>query len=130
MKTNCDITIYNKVVIDRETKYVRSHIYGVHWQDTKGANILRSGLESADAAKVYIPFTSGENYLKPKDFKGETEGHFTLQHEDVIVKGVINDDYTTLKELEKKYDNVRTITTVDTKDYGSQRMKHWEVGAH
>ncbi len=129
MRTNCDITIFNKVRIDRETKYIKSYIYGVHWQDSKGVNILRSGLESADSAKLFIPFSSGENYLTPKEFKVNYNGHFTLQHEDVVVKGIVEDEYTTIKDLEKKYDFVKTITTVDTKDFGSKNMQHWEVGA-
>lgn len=129
MLTNCDMTIFNRYVENRETKYQRSHVIGVHWEDTKGANILKSGLESADASQIYIPFEHGKNYLPPKGWKKNREGHFTLQEEDVVVKGIIEDEFTSVKDLEKKYDSVRMITTVDTRDYGSYRLRHWEVGA-
>lgn len=130
MLTNCDVTIFNKYIENRETKYQKSYIYGVHWEDSKGANVLKSGLDNADKSIIYIPFYNGKNYLKPKEFVKDNIGNFTLQHEDIIVKGIIDDEFTTIKALEAKYDDVRMITKVDTRDFGSERMQHWEVGAN
>lgn len=129
MLTNCDVTIYNKYTENRETKYKKSYIKNVHWEDRKGTNVIQSGLETADQSIVYIPFASGEAYQKPKDFKKNLKG-FTLQAEDILVKGLIEDEFTTIKNLEKAYDDVRVITKVDTRDYGSFDLQHWEVGAN
>lgn len=126
MLTNCDVTIFNKYVENRETKYKKSFIHNVHWEDSEGFNILKSGLQSADKSKIYIPFYSCKDYKKPKEFRKNKEG-FTLQAEDIIVKGIIEDEYT--KDLEKNYDYVRLITSVDVRDYGSESMRHFEVGA-
>lgn len=127
MLTNCDVTIYNKYIENRETKYKKSYIKNVHWEDSEGFNILQSGLTSADKSKIYIPFYSCEDYKTPIEFKKSKEG-FTLKSEDVIVKGLIKDEFTTVKDLEKNHDYVRLITTVDVRDYGSENMKHFEVG--
>lgn len=129
MLTNANITIFNRYIENRETKYQRSYIYDVHWEDNQGANILQSGLTSADHSKIYIPFDSCTNYVLPSEFKKNRQGNVTLQPEDIVVKGIIDEEFTTVKALEKNYDFVRTITTVDTRDYGSQKMRHWEVGA-
>ena len=128
MRTNTDITIFNKYTEGRETKYKKSYIKKVHWEDSKGANIIASGLTTADSTKIYIPFSSVSEYMKPTQFK-ENHNGITLQVEDVVVKGIIEDEFTTIKALESKYDDVRVITTVDTRDFGSPRMQHWEVGA-
>lgn len=129
MLTNCNITIYNKYIENREVKYQKSYIYGVHWEDSEGVNVLSSGIESGDTATIFIPFYNGENYLKPKSFYRNRLDNFTLQHEDIIVKGIIEDDFVSVKELEKTFDDVRMITKVDTLDFGSKNMRHWEVGA-
>lgn len=129
MLTNADLTIFNRYIENRETKYQKSHIYDVHWEDNQGANILQSGLVSADRSTIYIPFDSCKDYVTPSEFKINHNGKITFQPEDVIVKGIIDDEFTTIKDFEKKYDFVRMVTTVDTRDYGSQRMRHWEVGA-
>lgn len=128
MLTNCDITVYNKYIENRETKYKKSYIKNVHWEDTEGFNILQSGLTSADKSKIYIPFYSCGEYVTPIEFRKTQEG-FTLQSEDIIVKGLIDDEFTTVKNLEKNHDYVRLITTVDVRDYGSKDLQHFEVGA-
>lgn len=128
MLTNADITIFNKYTENRETKYKKTYIKNVHWEDTEGFNILQSGLTSVDKSKIYIPFSSCGQYNTPKKFKNTKEG-FTLQSEDVIVKGFVKEDFISIKELEKTYDYVRLVTSVDLRDYGSENMKHFEVGA-
>lgn len=126
MLVNTDMTIFNKYIENHETKYKKSYIEKVHWEDRKGANIISSGLEGVDQTTVYIPYSSCKDYISPKIFKINKTG-FTLQPEDIIVKGKILDNFTTIKDLEKKYDYVRVITTVDNYDFGN--LKHFEVGA-
>lgn len=131
MRTNTDITIFNRYVQNRVVKYKKSYIHNVHWEDRKGANIMQSGLVSSDSSTVFIPFSSVPEYVKPKEFIEKVQG-ITLQVEDIIVKGLIEENLEneiSIKTLESKYDDVRVITTVDTKDFGSEHMQHWEVGA-
>ena len=70
----------------------------------------------SDNADVYIPFAG----LEIKPGKG-----------DLIIRGNIHDDLSNpdtlnLKELRSKY-QVREILYIETCDYGSKDMQHWEV---
>jgi hypothetical protein len=148
MQTNCDLTIYNKYTdpTTRTEKYQRTVVVAVFWENRKAANIMRSGLLEADAVTVHIPFARGTDFVKPIAWQALTTktGSWTIQVGDVIVKGAVTDEITdavtdpkthvvtpafTMTDLAKKYDDVLTIRTVDTMDYGSQNMWHWEVGA-
>jgi len=119
MISNADLTLYSRG-IDPSTRaetWTRSQIKGVLWESTKAANILQTGLMNSDKYTVYIPMDQEDLALK--------EG-------DVIVKGLVTDSITpafTMGALKAKYPFVATITTVDYHDAGSQRMKHWQIGA-
>src|SRR5699024_5010091 len=135
MHTNTDITIYNKY-FDKETrtdKYQRTVIQDVFWEERKAYNRLKSGLESADKVFVLIPLAdiSNRQYITRNAFRkvGSKENYFTLAEEDKIVRGEIYFEIEgKLSDLDKKYEAF-TITSVDTHDYGSYYMRHWEVGA-
>lgn len=135
MRTNADITIYNRY-FDFETrldKYQRTVLKGVFWDEKKAVNTIQSGLESADSVFIAIPFqvSSDKQYLSPKEFeKAEDRSkYFTLQEGDRIVKGNIDFEIISkVSDLDKEYEAF-TITSVDTKDFGSSHMRHWEVGA-
>lgn len=135
MRTNADITIYNKY-FDKETrldKYQRTVLYGVFWDERKAVNRLQSGLEDADKVTIIIPFsvTTDKKYVPPKAFDRlpDKTGYFTLQEGDRVVRGDINFEITgKVSDLDKEYE-AYTITSVDTKDFGSPHMRHWEVGA-
>lgn len=132
MYTNADVTIYNKF-LNPETRldeYKRTVIKGVFFDEKEGSNRLQSGLESADSVLMLIPFDSliDDEFISPKEFKGEA-GTFTLRAEDKIVKGEIDYEIVgSTREFEEKYKTF-TLTSVDTKDFGSQHMRHYEVGA-
>lgn len=128
MISNTGLTIFNKYIENRETKYKRSYIDKVLWEDSKGSNVLQSGLSSADSSTIYILFKNIPNYVLPKVFAQTLEG-VTLQQEDIIIKGNVEEDFTTLKDFESKYDYVRVITSVDTLDFGTPRLHHFKVGA-
>lgn len=130
MKGNCKITLLNKVVKNKTLTYQKTIIENCYWEDVKGINVLQSGIDSADSARVFIFMEGVENYLPPKDFAKLPDGNFTLQNEDYIIKGEIFDDFSSISEIERKYDFVKKITKVDFKDGGSNpRLHHWEVGA-
>jgi hypothetical protein len=135
MYTNSNITIYNSYFdkATRTNKYQRTVLYGVFWDCKKAMNRLQSGLENADEVLIAIPFTVSSNrqYIAPKEFErlDDKSNHFTLKEEDRIVQGEIDFEITgKVSDLDKQYEAF-TITSVDTKDFGSPHMRHWEVGA-
>ena len=135
MQTNADITIYNRYfdTTTRTDKYQRTVIYDVFWEDKKAVNRLQSGVENADEVFIAIPFmySSKKEYASPNDFASiiDKTGHFTLQESDRVVKGEIDFEITgKVSDLDKNYEAF-TVTSIDTKDFGSMHMRHWEVGA-
>ncbi len=133
MYTNSNMTIYNKYFdkATRTDKYQRTVLYGVFWDDKKAMNRLQSGLENADEVFIAIPFavSSKRQYIAPKEFERleDKSNYFTLKEEDRIVQGEIDFEITgKVSDLDKQYEAF-TITSVDTKDFGSPHMKHWEI---
>jgi hypothetical protein len=117
MRTNTDLTLYKKSVVSGDEVYTRQVIEAVFWENRKAVNVIKSGLLDADAVTVYIPFARGEITIKPGD---------------VLVKGAVTDEISssfTITKLMAKYADTVRVTKVDTMDYGSAHMQHWQVGA-
>ncbi len=134
MKTNTTVTIYNKYTESNAELYQRSVISAAQWENNKASNVRATGgYIDANQATIYIPFSVGDNYLKPKDWQENgDEDNWTLQDGDYVVKGTVEDeieDAFTITSLKNKYDDVFAISSVDTMDYGSAALQHWEVGA-
>jgi hypothetical protein len=130
MLTNSDITIYNKYRVASVDTYQRTTVVDVAWEQRHA----RSKQDSDDLATVFIPMLSARNYLKPKEWQAlsNKSGRWTLQVGDVIVKGLVDDELTaifTLTNLKNAYDDVLVVSSVDTRDYGSPSMQHFQVGA-
>lgn len=141
------VTVYNIVQeIDPTTLDEVENIYttilrGVMLQASKGANVRESGLEGADAANLYIPFTveavdgktgAAKAYAKPQEFAkaADRSGLWTLSYngnggETVFVKGEFISDNMTVVQY---HDDCYKVTKVDAMDYGSADMRHFEVG--
>lgn len=118
MITNADMTIYHKS-IDPETRldsYERFPIYGVLWEERKAANVLKSGLESADAVTIYVSLANLSDA--------------PVSHGDVVVRGICDKEITPGYPIQSlKKDNVgAVVTSVDKKDFGSAKMHHYEIG--
>lgn len=147
MYTPHTVTVYNIVrETDLSTLKEVDHIYitilrGVMLQASKGANVRESGLEGADAANLYIPFTveavdgktgAAKTYAKPQEFvkAADRSGLWTLSYngnggETVFVKGEFISDNMTVVQY---HDDCYKVTKVDAMDYGSADMRHFEVG--
>ena len=147
MYTPHTVTIYNVMQdIDPATLDEVTHVYitilrGVMLQASKGANVRESGLEGADAANLYIPFTveavdgktgAAKVYAKPQEFAkaADRSGLWTLSYngnggETVFVKGEFISDNMTVVQY---HDDCYKVTKVDAMDYGSADMQHCEVG--
>lgn len=141
------VTFYNATE-DPETLEIRYNITildGVFLDRSQASNIEKTGLQDADSATLFIPFTvnavdgttgAKKEYIGPKAYRRleDKSGYWTLEPggkssnvDCFFVKGRVVDQegYRSLRE---KQDDVYTVTTVDTRDFGSADMQHWQVG--
>ncbi len=148
MYTPHSVTVYN-VSENPETlklEYNVTFLRGVFLDRREAANIEKSGLRDADAATLFIPFSveavdavtgAAKQYIGPKAYRqlSDVTGYWTLEGggmssgaDSFFIKGeVLNyNGYSKMREL---YDDVYDITTIDTRDFGSPDMQHWQVGA-
>lgn len=141
------VTIYNVFIevdpntLKETTKNYITVLNGVFLDEDKGANVRDSGLVSADAATIYIPFS-----VSAVDGLDGHEKHFAPWHEFIkaenkndlwtldvgsntyFVRGVVVEEDVTVSTLEMTTSNVYKVSKVDAKNYGSRSMQHWEVG--
>lgn len=116
MVTNSSMTLFHKKYnkkthLDEWDRYL---IENVMWQGGKGASINK-GYEKANDISIFIPYDSN---LELKNVP------FSIG--DIVVKGSIEDKIT--KQSDLIVDNYN-ITTLINNDYGSDNMKHIQVGA-
>lgn len=122
-----NVTVFNKYYdkMARSESYKSTVIEATAWQEVKAVNVAKSGMQDADSVTVFIPFMQ-EGYKQPIPWETAPESGWTLKEGDILVKGKI--DYTGASaDIFTTYDNAITITSVDTYDYGSSAMQHWEV---
>jgi len=140
MRTNADITVFNKFIDITSTPPVESYwsrqIEGVAWENRKGSNkIATGGNVSIEQATIYIPVVDNDiDYLDFREWSQESvkSKFWTLGIGDIIVRGKVPDEIGagfSVSDLKRKYADVLTITTVDLMDNGSRSLHHWKVGA-
>ncbi len=139
MMTNTDITVYNRQFDKAQDKYIylRTYLKGVNWQDSKGIRIAESGVVSDDRTRIFIPLdvdAEDKQYKKPKTYKrmDDKSLFYTLDNEDIVVKGIIDFDLTgnpgeNVSSLQAKYDDVMVITKVRDNRRGSRTIQHFEL---
>ena len=128
------VTVYS-VIEDPVTFEEIRHITvlrGVFMDASKAANVRTSGLEGADSVNLFVPFSvdaSGKTYAEPKEYERaeDKSGLWTLRIGDFFVKGEVAEDRD-FQYLNANYDDVYRITKVDRKDFGSESLRHFEVG--
>lgn len=119
-----DITVINKY-FNKSTKlneYKVHHVKGF-WSSNSGISISDIQLIKSDGLIVRI-LMSEKGYVNPKSFAGE-EGTWTLQNDDYLVKGIV-DNVDTITTILDNYECLK-ITNVAIKDYGSNDMQHFAV---
>lgn len=124
---------------------VATILRGVFLDVSKGANVRASGLENADAATLFIPFSveainaetgAVQRYVSPKEYElaVDREGLWTLRSGGT---GSASDCFFARGEIIKsakyqainaEYDDVYRVSSVDPRDFGSPDMHHWQVG--
>lgn len=118
MITNTEITIYHKYTDPSTRLDAYSRRLGVHalWEGRRAASVESGGMKEDDSVTVYIPFANAPELL--------------IAPGDLIVRGrctrEISDDFP-VRELQKQF-IVRTVTSVDLKDYGCPALWHYEIG--
>lgn len=122
-----DITVINQYIDENHKKtYKVSYIKGF-WSSNDGVSINGTQLTKNDglSARILINDNRNEEYQKPEEFKKEQKT-WTLQNDDYLVKGIV-EDFSTIIKLLENYQEVIKITNVAIKDYGSNDMWHFAV---
>ena len=116
MLTNADCTLYISV----NGGYQRIIAQGVHWEETQGRNINKTGSTGVNALQVFIPFS-----VLPLSTMS------SAKHTGYIVRGISDFDPQPGQSIKPLMDShkVYTLTSVEPKDFGSPNMQHWEVFA-
>jgi hypothetical protein len=121
------VTVYNKYIESGTEKWQRTVLTGVFWDGSKGAVIRKTGVASADGLRLIIPM-SRKGYIKPKKWEAlaNKSGAWTLQEGDTVILGNIEHEVVRSSSELLGFDDVLSITNVDTRNYGGG-MSHWEV---
>lgn len=119
-----DITVINKWFnpLNKRNEYKIHHLKGF-WSSNEGISISNTQLIKNDGLIVRI-LMSEEGYIKAKNYKGE-ENTWTLQNDDYLVKGIV-EEVNTITKLKENYECMK-IVDFSIKDYGSLDMQHYEI---
>lgn len=109
MLVNSSLTVYHKVEIDHDYKWVRYNYDNIWWFGGKGSS-LNKGYENANDVQIRIPYD-----LNPKlDYNNFGIG-------DILVKGTIKTDITSESDIESEYYN---ITSLNNNIFGNNLHIH------
>lgn len=134
---NDTVTLFNRFYDPDtdETKYYPTLLENVNLVETKGANVTKSGMDSADAAKLFIDLGGlTKKYMEPKAWDAlperEKPNYITFHPtDDFFIKG----DQTSLELPEScvyewAHDSMDSVYKVTTVDKYEDIMPHIEVG--
>lgn len=116
MIPNTAMTLYRKEVdpITRTERWSRIPVPAVFWDESKAANVIKSGMLEADKVTVYVFDLS-----------------VTVEPGDVMVRGAVLDNVDplfTMTHLRAKYPRSAVVTSVDIQDRGSLNLRHLQIG--
>ncbi len=127
---NDTVTIYNKYSDGNIEKWQRTVLTGVFWDSSKGAILRKTGASSDDGLMLLMPrdVNATGKYLKPKEWAALADKSecWTLQSGDSVILGDIDHEIVKSSKELQQFDNLITISLVDTKGFGDD-MAHWEV---
>ena len=132
MLTNANCTVYNSRV-DRTTRmdvWAKFYVYGVFWDSSAHTKQGDKGDVRSSACQILVPESSAAAYQSPKAYASDPSGAYTFCPGAIIVRGIILEDIGTdftVVDLQRKYDDVYTITAVKDCRYGSPGMRHFEL---
>lgn len=127
------VTVYNKYKDAAGVeKWKRTVLSGVFWDSSKGAIIRKTGVASSDSLLLIVPMNvtviDKSIYKKPKEWDAlpDKTGFWTLQEGDTVILGDLTYEVVKSSKELQQFDDVLTITNVDTRNYGGG-MDLWEV---
>lgn len=141
------VTVFNKLQQGQVITWYPTVLHNVDLNVDKGANVTKTGLESADTAKLHIKYTvvdgditiKGKKYKRPKEWTAQAAGvhadTITFASKDFFIRGEytetpVNDADPAYKPgfydyINKTHDDVYLITTVG----GPYKLiPHFEIG--
>ena len=134
---NKTVTLFNRS-FNAETEeeiYYPTLLEGVDLVETKGANVSKSGMDSADAAKLFVWIGDvNKTYMEPKAWDALTEdekkNYITFHStEDFFVKGdqaaVDLPETDAYEWMRNNFDDVYKVTNIDKYE---DILPHFEVG--
>lgn len=134
-------SVFDKVTGSESFAHYITILKGVLFDASKAVNVRTSGLDTADAVNLYIPFgvkaTDGvtgkdKKYVNSVDFwPTEDKSEIWTLHpgnRTFVVKGEVVEPDKTFEFINLKYGDVYNVTKVDMKDFGG--LQHWEVGCN
>ena len=132
MITNADITIYNQKSdpVTKLTEYVRTQIRNVHWYTDQKTSVDQTGVHSADIYKIRIQEESvtDRKFLDHSEWKQseDTDGYWTIQNDDLVVRGLVDDDIRQASDLLNKYPYVARVNSFSDNRRGNN--PHFRIG--
>ena len=134
---NKTVTLFNRS-FNAETEeeiYYPTLLEGVDLVETKGANVSKSGMDSADAAKLFVCIGDvNKTYMEPKAWDALTEdekkNYITFHStEDFFVKGdqaaVDLPETDAYEWMRNNFDDVYKVTNIDKYE---DILPHFEIG--
>lgn len=134
---NKKVTLFNRSfnAETEEETYYPTLIEGVDLVETKGANVSKSGMDSADAAKLFVCIDDvNKTYMEPKAWDALTEdekkNYITFHStEDFFVKGdqtaVDLPETDAYEWMRNNFDDVYKVTNIDKYE---DILPHFEIG--
>ena len=134
---NKTVTLFNRSfnAETEEETYYPTLLEGVDLVETKGANVSKSGMDSADAAKLFVCIGDvNKTYMEPKAWAALTEdekkNYITFHStEDFFVKGdqaaVDLPETDAYEWMRNNFDDVYKVTNIDKYE---DILPHFEVG--
>lgn len=129
---NETITVFN-AKLDKESGFdvlYGTVIDGVSWYYNTNAGITSNGYRSADTATIRIPTDAdfgGKSFIQPKQWEDteDVSSFFTLKPDTILVRGAVETDGQTARELKSAYETI-TVTGV-TDNRRAPNAPHWRV---
>lgn len=134
---NKTVTLFNRSfnAETEEETYYPTLLDGVDLVETKGVNVSKSGMDSADAAKLFVCIGDvNKTYMEPKAWDALTEdekkNYITFHStEDFFVKGdqaaVDLPETDAYEWMRNNFDDVYKVTNIDKYE---DILPHFEVG--
>lgn len=130
MLTNfADITIFNARKCGRETVYFKHQISGVNFHGTDQLLVNDKAVSTSDTFIIRIPdaILKYNHYVDKTTFRGlpieELGDFFTVQKGDYVVKGLVDEDYSTSADIVKNCEAMQ-ITQITENLHGSVYARH------